>query len=119
MSTDEHPLFFCDMNAIPLANREQHTATTKSVFGLVQAIHDLPNGYAFKLPNEKGLLIKAAEFVENERLCCPFFSFRLEVESSSESIWLQITGPDGVKPFVQAEIGETLNQVVARASNFR
>ena len=64
------------MSAIPLASRTQHMAITKEVFGAAQAIRELPNGYAFQLPNTQGLLMKTAAFIDNERLCCPFFAFR-------------------------------------------
>jgi len=119
MSKDQLASFFCDMSAIPPASRKRHIATIKEVFGAAQAIRELRNGYAFQLPSEKGLLIKAAEFIDNERLCCPFFSFTVEVEPAGGLIWLQLTGHDGVKSFIQAEIGEALNEDVAKASNFR
>jgi hypothetical protein len=119
MDNDQHASFFCDMSAIPLASRTQHIAITKEVFGAAQAIRELPNGYAFQLPNVKGLLMKIAAFIDNERLCCPFFSFTIEVEPAGGPIWVQLTGCDGVKPFIQAELGEAVNDAVATASNFR
>jgi hypothetical protein len=119
MDNDQPASFFCDMNAIPLASRNQHMAITKEVFGAAQAIRELPNGYAFQLPNVTGLLLKIAAFIDNERLCCPFFSFTVEVEPASGPIWLQLVGRDGVKPFIQAELGEAVNGDVAIASNFR
>ena len=119
MSNNQHTSFFCDMNAIPLASRKQHMVLTKEVFGAVQAIRELPNGYAFQLPNAQGILSKIVAFIDNERLCCQFFSFTVEVEPAGGPIWLQLTGRHGVKPFIQAEIGEALNEAVAQAANFR
>ncbi len=119
MSSNQNVHFFCDMSAIPLASRKQHIALIKEVFGAVQAVRELPNGYAFQLLNEKGLLVKIAEFIDNERLCCPFFSFTVAVGPADEPIWLHLTGTEGVKPFIREEIGEALNEAVARASNFR
>lgn len=119
MSNDKQTPFFCDMNAIPLSSRQKHMTVTKEVFVSVLAIKELPNGYAFQLPNVKGLLLKTAELIDNERLCCPFFSFAVEVEASGGPIWLQLTGREGVKPFIQAEIGEALNEAVAKAFHFR
>jgi hypothetical protein len=119
MDNDHHAAFFCDMNAIPQASRNQHMAITKEVFREVQAIRELPNGYVFQLPNITGLLPKIAAFIDNERLCCPFFSFTVEVEPAGGPLGLQLTGRDGVKPFIQAELGEAVNAAVATASNFR
>ena len=57
--------------------------------------------------------MKAASFVTKERLCCPFFGFALHVEPEGGALWLSLTGRDGVKPFIQAEIGDALNAAVA------
>ena len=54
---------------------------------------------------EAALFIALAEFITLERTCCPFFQFGLEVELGADSAWLQITGPEGVKPFLELEMG--------------
>lgn len=46
-----------------------------------------------------------SSFIKTERLCCDFFQFRLDVESDSEFMWLQLSGPEGVKDFIREEIG--------------
>lgn len=96
------------MTAIAPEQRSAHLATTGKLFQSVKAIRELPNGYAFQLPNESDLLRLAAEFVTLERLCCPFFGFRIEIESEGGAISLNLTGREGVKPFIMAEIGEHL-----------
>jgi hypothetical protein len=111
--------FVCDMTAIGPASRKQHTATTVELFQAVEAIDELPNGYAFRLRNETALLMKVAEFIANERLCCPFLGFTVEIEPEGGAFWLHLTGRDGVKPFIQAELGSPLNQSVAEAASFR
>src|SRR5262245_52214365 len=118
---DNNPLtsFFCDMTAIPAELRNQHIAITKEVFGAIQTIRELPNGYAFQLSDTQGMLVKTAEFIDKERLCCPFFSFTVEVAPAGGSLWLQMTGQKGVKPFIQAEIGEAVNETVAKSAGFR
>jgi hypothetical protein len=42
------------MNAIAPADRQQHMAITREVFGAVQSMRELPNGYAFGLPLTHG-----------------------------------------------------------------
>lgn len=100
--------FACDMNAIEVSRRGRHIATTDELFHTVGEIRELPNGYSFRLPNQSTVLLKAAEFIALERLCCPFFGFALEVAPEGGSLWLSLTGRDGVKPFIQAEIGNHL-----------
>jgi len=80
MPTNPASPFVCNMHAIAAAQREQHIATAVRVFRAVQTIQELPNGYAFRLPNETTLLMQAVEFIANERLCCPFFSLAVEIE---------------------------------------
>ena len=106
--TKKESAFACDMSAIPLDQRGAHIATMEKLFRLVQGKRGLPDGYAFELPNEADVLLTAAEFISQERLCCPFFGFALEIESEGGPLWLSLTGRDGVKPFIMAEIGEHL-----------
>jgi hypothetical protein len=42
-----------------------------------------------------------AAFIPSERLCCPFFTFTLEITPARGPIWLQITGNAQVKTFLQ------------------
>jgi hypothetical protein len=107
------------MTAIAPTQRKQHVATAIEVFGAVQDIHELPNGYAFRLPNDATLLLKTAEFIMREKLCCPFFGFSVEVAPEGGPLWLRLTGGDGIKAFIRAEIGEALPQTVAQTVQFR
>lgn len=92
------------MTAIAPEERGAHIAMIKKLFGLVQSTRELPNGYAFEIPNESDVLFKAAKFIVNERLCCPFFDFALEIEREGGPMWLCLKGRDGVKPFIMAEV---------------
>jgi hypothetical protein len=100
----ELPTFFCDLTALQPEERKQHHLTTEQLFGAVIQIEELPNGYAFHLPVEPAILSMAAEFIKYERLCCPFFSFTLEVEPQGEPFRLKLTGPEGVKQFLLFEL---------------
>ena len=70
----------CDMSAIEPGQRAGHVVTGGRVFRAAQEIKELPDGYAFRLPNESDALRDAAEFISLERLCCPFLGFAVEVE---------------------------------------
>lgn len=100
--------FACDMSAIPPEERGQHIAAIEAVFGAVQEVRELPDGYSFRLANETALLLKVADFIAKERLCCPFFGFTLHLEPEGGAMWLSLTGREGVKPFILAEIGQAL-----------
>ena len=107
----ESPLA-CDMSAIESSRREQHVATGREVLGAVTEILELPDGYAFRLPSEAHTLLKAAEFISLEKLCCPFLGFVLEVEPEGGSVWLRLTGREGVKAFIREEVSGLLGGAI-------
>ncbi|MCC6454133.1 MAG: hypothetical protein IT328_04270 [Caldilineaceae bacterium] len=94
----------CDLTVIPASEREQHSATSRQIFQAAQEVEELPDGYAFRFNNEPGMFMALASFVENERLCCPFFRFVLEVEPGGGSLRLHLTGGEGVKEFEKSSL---------------
>ncbi|MGI9066363.1 MAG: hypothetical protein ACR2HX_08170 [Pyrinomonadaceae bacterium] len=112
--TDKESAFACDMTAISADQRGAHLATINRLFQAVKSFRELPNGYSFRLPNESDVLLTAAQFIALERLCCPFFGFGLEIESEGGAAWLSLTGREGVKPFIMAEIGDHLPTRIQR-----
>jgi hypothetical protein len=107
MTASESP-FACDMSAFDPSERKRHLAALQEVFGAVAEIRELADGYAFRLPSETAWVLKAADFIANERRCCPFFGFALQLEPERGALWLSLTGREGVKPFILAEIGHAL-----------
>lgn len=118
MTAKESP-FACDMSAFDPAERQEHLTAIREVFGAVQEICELPGGYAFRLPNSADWVRKGADFLTKERLCCPFFGFALELEPEGGALWLHLTGREGVKPFIGAEIGHALDPDLARGAGLR
>lgn len=110
--------FACNMTAIAPSERGQHLATIQEIFGAVQEIREIPDGYSFRLPKETAFLMKATEFIAKERFCCPFFGFTLQLEPEGGALWLSLTGRDGVKPFIQSEIGDALPEAVGWEAGF-
>ena len=104
--------FACVMDAIEPEKRAPHLTNAKTLFNRIQEIREMENGYAFRFSNEGAILSSLSDFIALERLCCPFFGFSVEVEPEGGAIWFSLTGRSGVKPFIQAEIGE----IVGRAS---
>jgi hypothetical protein len=91
----------CDPTAIDAGHREVHLEAAGHLLrdGAME-VRELPDGYAFRYAAEQ--YPQVMEFIANERLCCPFFTFVVEVTPSQGPIWLRITGGDGVKAFMQA-----------------
>jgi hypothetical protein len=95
--------FACDMTAIPAADRPaHHTLTRRLMTEAAVDIRELPDGFAFRFP--AGEYQAVAEFVGRERLCCPFLTFTLELMPDRGPLVLRLTGPEGVKDFIRAEL---------------
>ena len=105
---DKESPFACDMSAIAAEQRTAHFANIDRLFRSVESIRELPTGYTFQLPNQPDVLLAATQFITLERLCCPFFGFGLKIEPEGGALRLSLTGRDGVKPFIMAEIGDHL-----------
>lgn len=97
----------CNMSVLSPAQREMHLSTSRELFSSLKQIRELSNGYEFRL-NASNVIVKAAEFISLEKLCCPFLNFSLEVEAENGSVWLRLTGREGVKAFVREEISGLL-----------
>jgi hypothetical protein len=106
-NNDELPLA-CDLTAINAEEREHHIALTRGMLAAVQELRELPDGYGMRLPAD--MLLTAAEYISRERLCCPFFNFNLELEANGGALWLRMTGREGVKAFLQAELYDLIGQ---------
>lgn len=98
--------FACIMTAIAPEQRAPHLADAKNLFTHVREIRELDNGFSFLLDDSPDVFTTLGEFIALERLCCPFFGFTIEVEPEGGAVSLNLTGREGVKPFIKAEIGE-------------
>ncbi|HEY2665061.1 MAG TPA: hypothetical protein VGI47_12020 [Candidatus Binataceae bacterium] len=101
---DQRPLA-CDLSALDPTERAKRSALARELYRMRVGIEDLPDGYAFRYPADSSILMKIAQFVSIERLCCPFFTFTIEVEPANTSMSLRLTGGDGVKRFIAGELG--------------
>ena len=102
-------LFSCDMSALSGEQRTAHQELIGQVFGsLVRETRELPEGYAYRFDNEHYPLLAA--FITNEQRCCPFLTFELTIAAHRGPIWLRLTAPGDVKPFLREELGHSVSQ---------
>jgi hypothetical protein len=96
----------CNMDVFNRTERENHLQATRQLFQSVQGIHESENGYEFLFPNGSEIIMALADFITNERRCCPFLDFTLTVSENAKPVTLLLSGPEGTRKFLQAELHE-------------
>ena len=66
---------------------------------------ELDEGYAYRFPADGNWITELAQLITFERQCCPFLRFNLRLEPAEGPIWLELTGPEGSKDFLQMLFG--------------
>jgi hypothetical protein len=95
----------CDMSALTAEQRERQRVLSRRLREDALEIGELEDGYAFAHSPDGEALAAMAEFVANERLCCPFFGFAITVGRDGGPAWLRITGEGEAKHVLEAEMG--------------
>jgi hypothetical protein len=96
----------CDPSAFNASETfEAHMAESRRLLSLALERRELTDGWALRLPGDDDTLLSCARWILGERRCCPFFTFSLESQAAGD-LWMRITGPDGAKEVLRAELGE-------------
>ena len=102
-SSEATPALACVPDAIPQAERAGHFALAQRLLTKqARERADLPDGYAFRFAAEDFAAI--AQFVANERKCCPFVRFEVTVGEAAGPVWLRMTGAPGTREVLRAEL---------------
>jgi hypothetical protein len=92
------------LDALTPSDRERHAALTEELKSGARWIQELPCGYAFRFPDDRSLTRRVIEWVALERRCCPFLEFEILLGEEGEPVILRLTGREGVKEFLAAEL---------------
>ena len=99
----ETPPLVCVPDAIPATERPAYFRLIGQLFeNEAEDRIEVPGGYQFRFPATS--FDALSRFLSNERRCCPFLSFELTIEPADGPIWLKLTGPDGTREFLDAEL---------------
>jgi hypothetical protein len=96
--------FFCNLKALTAPERSEHLQLTTRLVESISRIAELADGYAFDVDGRRMSIKDLAAWTEFERRCCPFFDFNLDWRRENGPVTLRLTGRDGVKQFIQAEL---------------
>lgn len=105
MSSDSRttPAIACVPGAIPSGERASHFSLAARLFQETAISHDpLIDGYEVQF--RAAALISVAQFVANERLCCPFMRFEIEMQAGANTLVLRMTGPEGTHEVLETEL---------------
>jgi hypothetical protein len=97
--------FYCNLKGFTFAERVHHGLLSHKLAEARVDTRELADGYAFLLRPESVSLADLADWVSNERKCCPFFDFNIEIERDGGPMWLKLRGSEGVKQFIRSEFG--------------
>ena len=93
----------CVPGAIPAAERPAHFERLGRLFGTeVRERRTSADGYVYRF--DAAAFDELARWVTNERRCCPFLRFTLELTPGDGPIWVSLTGPTGTQTFLDAEL---------------
>lgn len=96
----------CDPEAVPGDQRDSHAILARDLFAERQRVPvqsgAASEGYRFDFDAE--LFDDLARWIANERRCCPFLRFTMDLSPAGGMISVAITGPEGTRVFIDAEI---------------
>jgi hypothetical protein len=96
--------FACDRLALTPALRHRHFDELGPLLrSKILAVHAEADGYTFRFPNDWATYAALTEWMNGERLCCPFFDFDLSVAREHGEIWLKLSGRPGTKDFIRSD----------------
>ncbi|MGC2237119.1 MAG: hypothetical protein WA584_13215 [Pyrinomonadaceae bacterium] len=72
------------------------------IAGSLIDFEELENGFSYRFPSEKSVLLDLVNIIDLERKCCPFLDFKLSLEAGSDFVSLELTGSEGTKEMIKA-----------------
>ncbi len=94
----------CRLDAFDERERARHRQLASELRAAMTDVEELADGYAVRFPGKPFLFLRIARWIELERACCPFLTIRLEIERSAPAYRVRLTGPEGAKDVLRAEL---------------
>ena len=91
-----------DRSTLSPEARAAHQALARRVIGGATELVELADGFALRF--SAGEYDAVTRFVDGERLCCPFLQFTLTLAPAQGPLWVRMTGPEGAKAILRAEL---------------
>jgi hypothetical protein len=96
--------FACNRIALSAQARKRHfDQLSPALRARKKSIRELRDGFEFEFPSDTATFQLVSEWAIGERLCCPFFDIDVRAEREGGSLWLRLTGREGVKQFIRSD----------------
>lgn len=83
--------------------KEKRSDLLSIILDSIKQVKELENGYALRFSPGQNELLSVLDWIHVETICNAFLRFQLVVESNNGPIWLEMSGPTGVKDFLNSE----------------
>ena len=94
----------CDLNALASAERQRRRTLVHALAQAIVGRVELERGFELRVDSARLDLPALAEWIALERRCCPFLHFRIELAAGDGPVTVALSGGDGVKDFLRAEM---------------
>jgi hypothetical protein len=84
--------------------RQRKVTVMAGLKNLVMEKQETAKGFRYRFDGSDQTLELLNDFIRTERLCCDFFTFRLTVADQESPAWLELSGPEGAKAFIENEL---------------
>jgi hypothetical protein len=95
----------CDLNALTPAERARRRTLVDALAPAIVGRTEIDYGFELRVDPARLELPALAEWIALERRCCPFLHFRLELAAGDGPVTVALSGAEGVKDFLRAEMG--------------
>jgi len=112
------PPMACDLTKLSDAERHRLQAVVAELFSVAGEVRVLADGYELGYANASPeTLAKMAEFIAYDRLCCAFLTHGMVSEPFGGPTWLRITGGEGAKELLAADLKRHVSAGVVVTGN--
>ncbi len=70
----------------------------------IEEVQEREEGYAYRFSSDE-ILPELMTVIQAERQCCAFLRFALTLDPGNGPVWLEISGPEGTKAFLNGFFG--------------
>jgi len=105
MKHDSQLPIACDLSTLDSADRVRRAELAATIRSNIARLVETANGYQLHLRGDAEVARQAVELVALERRCCRFLSIDLRRDETTGDSLLEVSGVDGAKAFIAAEMG--------------